>query len=103
MLDILWFLASLVSLIAGGEPQLAVVVPSFSPWATVALACLPVYCTGRALARRERTVFIGHRVASPIPASRQHELLPRHSQVTLGFVIPLAITTLIVMQQPARP
>jgi hypothetical protein len=64
MFDILWFLAGLVSLIAGDEPLLAPTVPNFSSWATMALACLPVYCTGRALA----SVFVtagNHRRPGP--------------------------------------
>jgi cation:H+ antiporter len=66
----------------------------------VAFACLPVFLTGREIARWEGAVFIAYYVAYTaylVLASQQHELLPRFSQAMLTFVIPLTIITLIVV------
>jgi cation:H+ antiporter len=92
----------LTGLVAGDGLPLAPAVLNFDLWVmlVVAFACLPVFLTGREIARWEGGVFIGYYVAYTaylILASQQHELLPRFSQVMLGFVIPLTIVTLIVM------
>ena len=92
----------LTGLVAGAGLPMAPAVLNFDLWVmlVVAFACLPVFLTGREIARWEGGVFIGYYVAYTaylILASQQHELLPRFSQVMLGFVIPLTIVTLIVM------
>ncbi len=92
----------LTGVVAGDGMPLAPAVLNFDLWVmlVVAFACLPVFLTGREIARWEGGVFIGYYVAYTaylILASQQHELLPRFSQVMLGFVIPLTIVTLIVM------
>jgi cation:H+ antiporter len=109
MFDILWFLAGLELLIAGDGLLLVRSLLNFDLGVVVAVAfaCLSIFFTRHRTARWTGGTFIGYYVADTacrILASRQHELLPRHSQVTLGFVMPLTIVTLIVMQQqPARP
>lgn len=92
----------LTGLVAVDGLPMAPAVLNFDLWVmlVVAFACLPVFLTGREIARWEGGVFIGYYVAYAtylILASQQHELLPRFSQVMLGFVIPLTIVTLIVM------
>ena len=81
---------------------------SFDIWVmlAVALACLPVFVTGREIARWEGGLFVGYYVAYVaylILAAQQHDALPFFSNVMLGFVVPLTVVTLIVMLlRPAR-
>ena len=66
----------------------------------VALACLPVFVTGREIARWEGGVFLGYYVAYVaylILAAQQHDALPAFSGVMMGFVVPLTVVTLVVM------
>ena len=81
---------------------------AFDIWVmlAVALACLPVFVTGREIARWEGAVFVGYYVAYVaylILAAQQHAALPVFSNVMLGFVVPLTVVTLIAMLlRPAR-
>lgn len=81
---------------------------AFDIWVmlAVALACLPVFVTGREIARWEGAVFVGYYVAYVaylILAAQQHDALPVFSNVMLGFVVPLTMVTLIAMLlRPAR-
>lgn len=75
---------------------------SFDIWVmvAVALACLPVFVTGREIARWEGGVFLGYYVAYVaylILAAQQHDALPAFSGVMMGFVVPLTVVTLVVM------
>jgi cation:H+ antiporter len=75
---------------------------SFDIWVmlAVALACLPVFMTGREIARWEGGVFVGYYVAYVaylILAAQQHDALPSFSAVMLSFVIPITVVTLIVV------
>jgi cation:H+ antiporter len=75
---------------------------SFDIWVmlAVALACLPVFMTGREIARWEGGVFLGYYVAYVaylILAAQQHDALPAFSGVMMGFVLPLTVVTLVVM------
>ncbi len=66
----------------------------------VAIACLPVFFTGREIARWEGAVFLGYYaayVAYLILAAQQHDALPAFSNVMLVFVIPLTLATLIAV------
>jgi cation:H+ antiporter len=66
----------------------------------VALACLPVFLTGRQIARWEGGVFLGYYaayVAYLILAAQQHQALPAFSGVMLSFVVPLTVVTLVVV------
>jgi cation:H+ antiporter len=66
----------------------------------VALACLPVFLTGRQIARWEGGVFLGYYaayVAYLILAAQQHAALPALSGVMLSFVVPLTVVTLVVV------
>jgi cation:H+ antiporter len=85
-------------------------VLAFDIWVmlAVALACLPVFISGREIARWEGALFVGYYaayVAYLILAAQQHSALPQFSSAMLGFVLPLTVVTLIVvlLKPPARP
>ena len=77
-------------------------VLAFDVWImlAVALACLPVFISGREIARWEGAVFVGYYVAYVtylILAAQQHAALHGFSMVMMGFVVPLTIVTLVVV------
>ena len=77
-------------------------VLAFDIWVmlAVALACLPVFLTGRETARWEGGVFLGYYVAYVaylILAAQQHEALQAFSGVMMSFVVPLTAVTLVVV------
>ncbi|MCK6424654.1 MAG: calcium/sodium antiporter [Burkholderiaceae bacterium] len=85
-------------------------VLAFDIWVmlAVALACLPVFLTGREIARWEGAIFLGYYVAYVtylILAAQQHDALPTFSGVMMSFVVPLTVITLVVMtiRRPAAP
>jgi cation:H+ antiporter len=93
----------LSSLVAGGA---GLAVPpsilSFDIWVmlAVALACLPVFMTGREIARWEGGVFLAYYaayVAYLILAAQQHDALPAYSMAMMSFVLPITLITLIVV------
>jgi cation:H+ antiporter len=74
---------------------------AFDIWVmlAVALACLPIFMTGREIARWEGAVFLGYYVAYVaylILAAQQHDALQPFSGVMMGFVVPLTMVTLVV-------
>ncbi|MBE0549553.1 MAG: calcium/sodium antiporter [Rubrivivax sp.] len=90
----------------GVAPQ----VMGFDIWVMLAaaLACLPVFITGREIARWEGALFLGYYVAyvAWLVLSAQHQgALPAYSAVMMGFVLPLTLVTLVVMliRRPPRP
>ena len=75
---------------------------TFDIWVMMAaaLACLPVFITGREIARWEGSVFLAYYVAYAaylILAAQQHDALQAFSGVMLGFVVPLTVVTLVVV------
>ena len=77
-------------------------VLNFDIWVmlAVALACLPVFVTGREIARWEGGVFLLYYVAYVaylILAAQQHDALGAFSSAMLGFVIPITVVTLVVV------
>jgi len=81
---------------------------SFDLWVmlAVALACLPVFMTGREIARWEGGVFLGYYIAYMaylIMAAKQHDALPYFSTAMLSFVLPLTVVTLVVMLVRSPP
>ena len=81
---------------------------NFDIWVmiAVALACLPVFLTGREIARWEGAVFLGYYaayVAYLILATQQHDALGPFSAVMMGFVVPITVVTLVValLRRPA--
>jgi len=86
--------------------SLGLVVPeavlNFDMWVmlAVALACIPVFMTGREIARWEGAVFLLYYVAYVaylILAAQQHSALGTYSSVMMGFVLPLTVITLMVV------
>jgi cation:H+ antiporter len=81
---------------------------AFDIWVmlAVALACLPVFMTGREIARWEGAVFLLYYIAYVaylILAAQQHDLLAPYSMVMMSFVVPLTVITLVVslIKRPA--
>ncbi len=98
----------LSGLVAGSDGlTLAQSLLNFDLWVmlAVSLACLPVFLTGREIARWEGAVFLGYYVAYVaylILSAQQHDAVPAFSAAMLGFVVPLTILTLVVvwLRQP---
>lgn len=66
----------------------------------VAVACLPIFFTGRLIARWEGWLFLGYYIAYTlylILAAAQHEALPAFSTVMGLFVLPLTALTLLFL------
>ncbi len=66
----------------------------------VALACLPVFMTGREIARWEGGVFLFYYTAYItylILATQQHAALGTFSTAMMSFVLPITVITLVVM------
>ncbi len=89
--------------LAAGNAGLVVPVSvlNFDIWImlAVALACLPVFISGREIARWEGGVFLLYYVAYVtylILASQDHSALDKLSGVMLSFVIPITLITLVV-------
>ena len=90
-------LASLVS------PQGLAVPPSilaFDYWVmlAVALVCLPVFFSGRSIARWEGAVLLAYYLAYSaylVLAAQDHDALPLYSDVMLAFVLPLTAIALL--------
>jgi cation:H+ antiporter len=83
-------------------------VLTFDIWVmlAVALACLPVFMTGREIARWEGGVFLAYYVAYVaylILAAQQHAALPWFSSAMLSFVLPLTVVTLVVVLLKPSP
>ena len=84
-------------------------VLNFDIWVmlAVALACLPVFMTGREIARWEGAVFLLYYVAYVaylVLASQQHDALGVFSTAMLSFVVPITLITLVVvMLRGAQP
>lgn len=75
---------------------------SFDIWVmlAVALACLPVFLTGRTIARWEGALFLGYYavyVAYLVLAAQQHTALGLLGTAIMGFALPLTLVTLVVM------
>jgi cation:H+ antiporter len=93
----------LSSLVSGANGlTMAPAVLAFDIWVmlAVALACLPVFITGRQIARWEGTVFLLYYAAYVtylILAAQRHAALVRFSAAMLSFVIPITVVTLIVV------
>ncbi|MCU0929553.1 MAG: calcium/sodium antiporter [Burkholderiaceae bacterium] len=83
-------------------------VRHFDLWVMLAalVACLPVFLSGREIARWEGALFLLYYAAYTaylVLAAQHHAALPAFSNVMLGFAIPLTIVTLVVaMFRPAK-
>ena len=95
------------ALIAPGGIPVAPSILNFDVWIMLAaaLACLPVFLTGREIARWEGAVFVGYYVAYVaylILAAQNHDVLPAFSRVMMTFVVPITIVTLVASLLRAR-
>ena len=94
-------------MVASGGLAMSPAVLNFDIWVMLAVvfACLPVFISGREIARWEGVVFIGYYVAYAaylILAAQEHDALQPYSTAMMSFVIPLTIVTLIaVMLKPS--
>ncbi len=98
----------LSGVLAGGSGlSVAPSVLAFDLWVmlAVALACLPVFLSGREIARWEGGVFVAYYVAYVgylILAAQQHDALGTFSAAMMSFVVPLTVITLVVSLLPRR-
>ena len=98
----------LAGFVAPGGLVVAPSLLAFDMWVmlAVALACLPIFMTGREISRWEGAVFLGYYAAYTaylILAAQQHDALKAFSSTMLIFVIPLTVVTLVVvMIKPKR-
>lgn len=96
-------------LVAGGAGlQVPPAVMAFDLWVmlAVSLACLPVFMTGREIARWEGAVFVGYYLAYVtylILAAQDHAALGPFSVAMLSFVVPLTVITLVVVMLRHTP
>lgn len=77
-------------------------VLAFDIWVmlAVALACVPVFLSGREIARWEGAVFVLYcvgNVAYLILAAQQHDALRTDTLAMTGFVLPLTVITLVAV------
>ena len=82
-------------------------VLNFDLWVMLAAlaACLPIFITGREVARWEGGLFLLYYAAYTaylIMAAQDHAALPSFSGVMLGFVLPLTLVTLVVSSVRAQ-
>jgi cation:H+ antiporter len=90
----------LTGIVAPTSLAVAPSILTFDMWVmlAVAVACLPVFFTGREIARWEGGVFLGYYAAYTaylILMSQEHDALPMLSNVMLWFVVPITIVTII--------
>ena len=90
--------------LVSGDLGLAVptAILNFDIWVLIAvsLACLPVFMTGREIARWEGGVFLLYYAAYVtylILATQQHAALSMFSTAMMSFVIPITVITLVVV------
>jgi len=85
----------------------SVAVLNFDIWVmlAVAIACLPVFMTGREISRWEGAVFVGYYCAYAaylVLDAQEHDVLPAYSAIMLAFVIPITIITFLVVSWRSR-
>ena len=99
----------LTGLVAAGGLPIAAGLLNFDIWVmlAVAFACLPVFLSGRQIARWEGGVFMGYYLAYTayvVLTAQQHAALPAFGTAMLSFVLPLTVVTLVVvMLRPTPP
>lgn len=91
-----------LSALASGDAGIGIpaAVLHFDVWAmlAVAVACLPVFFTGREIARWEGGVFLAYYAAYTtyvVLAAQKHDALGAYSDAMLGFVMPLTVVTIL--------
>ena len=101
--------AVIAALGTGGELKLPPDVAGFDLWVMLAalVACLPVFLTGREIARWEGALFLGYYVAYTtylVLAAQRRDGAEALGDAMLGFVLPLTVVTLgvTVLRRAAR-
>ncbi len=91
-----------LSALAAGNSGLDVApsIVRFDIWVmiAVALVCLPIFVSGREIARWEGGVLVGAYVAYVtylVLAQQQHDVLPAFSTAMMSFVIPIALVAIV--------
>ena len=99
----------LTALVAGGGVPVAPSMLRFDLWVMIAasLACLPIFVTGRSIARWEGAVLLSYYAAYTVYlllAAQSHASIDVFSEVLIGFVAPLTIVALVasLMRSPRR-
>ena len=99
----------LTALVAGGGVPVPPSVLRFDLWVMLAasLACLPIFVTGRSIARWEGAVLLSYYAAYTVYlllAAQSHASIDVFSQVLIGFVAPLTLVALVasLMRSPRR-
>ena len=92
----------LTGLVAADGLPIAAGLLNFDLWVmlAVAFACLPVFLSGREIARWEGAVFLAYYVAYTtyvVLNAQHHALLPAFGTAMLSFVLPLTVVTLVVV------
>jgi cation:H+ antiporter len=96
-------LAGIVSgAVGAGGLAVPAAMLNFDLWVmtAVALACLPVFMTGREIARWEGCMFFAYYLAYVgylVLAAQKHAALGTFSGVMLSFMLPLTVITLVVL------
>lgn len=90
----------LTALVAGGGVPVAASVLRFDLWVMLAasLACLPIFITGRSIARWEGVVLLSYYAAYTVYlllAAQAHQSIGVFSEVLIGFVAPLTLVALV--------
>jgi len=81
--------------------QVAPSLLAFDMWVmlAVAFACLPIFLTGREIARWEGGVFLAYYTAYVVYLildAQEHDALGLYSNTMLSFVVPITVITLVV-------
>lgn len=101
-------LSGLAAAIAGtGGLPVPGSVANFDLWVMLAAltACLPIFLSGREVARWEGGLFLAYYVAYAgylVLSAQHHAALPAFSGVMLGFVLPLTVVTVVVSSLKAQ-
>jgi cation:H+ antiporter len=98
----------LTGLVTGDGLPIAAGLLNFDLWVMLAaaFACLPVFLSGREIARWEGGVFLAYFVAYTayvVLSAQQHAMLPVFGTAMLSFVLPLTVVTLIVAMLRPTP
>ena len=111
LLGVLGLGAVASSLTGAGALPLPPDVARFDQWVMLAAlaACLPVFLTGRQIARWEGALFLAYYLAYTaylVMAAQRHQGIDAFADAMLGFVLPLTVVSLGVALLPrpgARP
>ena len=91
----------LSGLVSGSGLSVPQAVLNFDIWVMLAaaIACLPVFLSGRQIARWEGAVLVLYYAAYAgylVLAAQRHDALGPFSQLMIGFVLPLTVITIVV-------